>query len=260
MKTYLLLAILILLVVACAPTATPTPDAKATETQIAANIFATQTASAPTATNTPTDTPLPTDTPTLTSSPTDTPTSAPTNTPLPTDTPRPTFTPKPTRPLPTATSSFTRVPKGTPAIIDNGKWQLTYVGEFRDKTIFFYDEGRTAMGVYVTVEFRAKNLQTGTDSMPPAIQLGAIPSINGTAQEPVDVSVEATVNARWEYCGCSLFWDDIDPGQEAVVVATFDVPEATTKLGLVLIVNREPDSHVWSVENVDQIPAFKPKK
>jgi hypothetical protein len=54
----------------CASSATPTPDTQATETKIAANIFATQTANAPTATNTPTIT----------------------NTPSPTSTPRPTLT------------------------------------------------------------------------------------------------------------------------------------------------------------------------
>lgn len=52
---------------ACAPAAapTPTPDAVATETAIASRVFATQTAAAPTATNTPpaTNTPRPTDTP-----------------------------------------------------------------------------------------------------------------------------------------------------------------------------------------------------
>ncbi len=65
---------LMLVLAACspsAPTATPTPipptatalptaDAKATETQIAKNIFATQTASVPTATSTPIATPTPT--------------------------------------------------------------------------------------------------------------------------------------------------------------------------------------------------------
>lgn len=73
------------------PTAIPTPDARATETRIAANIFATQTASAPTLTKTPADTatPLPTNTSTVTLTPSPTNTSTPTSTPLPTNTPRP---------------------------------------------------------------------------------------------------------------------------------------------------------------------------
>jgi hypothetical protein len=91
----LLSVVCILFLPACAvaPTPTPTPvpptpDAPATITQVAANIFATQTASAPTATDTPTSTP----TFTLTFTPTHTPTFTPTHTPTRT----PTFTPSPT--------------------------------------------------------------------------------------------------------------------------------------------------------------------
>lgn len=81
---------------ACAPTPTPTPipipptaDAPATETRIAANIFATQTANAPT----PTATFSPTLTPTKTHTPTATATSTPTNTATPTLTSTPTLVP-----------------------------------------------------------------------------------------------------------------------------------------------------------------------
>jgi hypothetical protein len=88
-----ILTVFAALLLACAPAPTPTPvpptpDAPATITQVAANIFATQTASAPTATDTPTSTP--TFTPTFT--PTHTPTFTPTHTPTRT----PTFTPSPT--------------------------------------------------------------------------------------------------------------------------------------------------------------------
>jgi hypothetical protein len=79
----LLLAALVASACSPAPTPTPTPDAEATGTSIAANIFATQTASVPTATGTPTAT----NTPTLTATPTITNTPLPTNTPPPTDTP-----------------------------------------------------------------------------------------------------------------------------------------------------------------------------
>ncbi len=82
------LALLFLQVSACAPSTTPTPlpptpDVKAIETKIAGNIFATQTASVPTATGTPTATNTPSDTATATK----------TDTPLPTGTPMPTKTP-----------------------------------------------------------------------------------------------------------------------------------------------------------------------
>ncbi len=73
------LALLFLLASACAPSATPTPlpptpDVEAIETRIAGNIFATQTASVPTATATPTATDTPTDTVTATKTDTSLPT------------------------------------------------------------------------------------------------------------------------------------------------------------------------------------------
>ena len=92
MKTLSLLFVVFmagLALAACAPAATPTPtpDAQATVTAIAANVLATETANAPTATDTPTitNTPLPTDTPRPTA----------------TDTPRPsaTDTPRPSTPV-----------------------------------------------------------------------------------------------------------------------------------------------------------------
>lgn len=96
LRSSLLLALLVL-VSACTsatppPTAVPTQDTKALATEIAANIFATQTASAPTLTNTtvstipPTGTSTPTETPTATETepPTYTPTSTATNIPKPT--------------------------------------------------------------------------------------------------------------------------------------------------------------------------------
>lgn len=96
LKKKLFLAPVIVLVMvflsACGPSE---EEQNATATQIAANIFGTQTAEAPTYTPTPlpTETPTPTNTATPTSTPTDTPTATPT--PLPTDTPTVTPTPTP---------------------------------------------------------------------------------------------------------------------------------------------------------------------
>jgi basic membrane protein A len=98
MKKYIwsLLVVTALLLSACG---TSQEDLDATATQIAAEIFATQTAQAPTATPTFTPTPTPTDTPTLTPTPTPTDTPSPTPTPTPTPTPPPTDTPTPTPPV-----------------------------------------------------------------------------------------------------------------------------------------------------------------
>ena len=103
MKTLaVVLSVSILVLLAGCSQAEPTPDTAAVEATVAQRIFATLTASAPTAAPEPTDTqiPAPTDTPAPTPSdapPTATPTQViPTDTPLPptpTDTPEPTATP-----------------------------------------------------------------------------------------------------------------------------------------------------------------------
>ncbi len=81
---------------ACGPSEA---ESKATVTQVAAAVFATQTAQAPTGTPTFTPSPTPTETPTNTPTvpPTVTNTPTPTNTLTPTNTPAPTATPTPTK-------------------------------------------------------------------------------------------------------------------------------------------------------------------
>lgn len=106
---YILLVgiVVIGLLVACGPSE---EELNATSTQIAANIFATQTAEAPTSTNTPTitSTPEPTLTPTSTQTPTNTPTPIPTAT----FTLTPTITPTPTPELPTNLLTLADFPPG----------------------------------------------------------------------------------------------------------------------------------------------------
>ncbi len=96
MKTRAPFATILLLIGVMASACGPSQAAlDATATQVAANIFATQTAQAPTATPTftpsatPTATPEPTSTPLPTHTPTPIPTSTPTHTPVPTPTPTP---------------------------------------------------------------------------------------------------------------------------------------------------------------------------
>ncbi|MCB0201826.1 MAG: SH3 domain-containing protein, partial [Anaerolineae bacterium] len=103
MKTLaVVLSVSILILLAGCSQAEPTPDTAAVEATVAQRIFATLTASAPTATPEPTDTSIPAPTDTPAPSPTDAPPTAtptqviPTDTPLPptpTDTPEPTATP-----------------------------------------------------------------------------------------------------------------------------------------------------------------------
>jgi hypothetical protein len=109
----LVVLLLGLVVAACGPSQAEL-DANATE--IAAQVFATQTAVAPTPTHTPTVTPTATDTPTATLTPTATPTDTPTDTPTPTDTSTPTATPTDTStPTPTATETMAPTPTASAA-------------------------------------------------------------------------------------------------------------------------------------------------
>lgn len=119
MKVLVVLACLLAgaVLAACGPSQAEL-DAQATE--IAASIFGTQTAEAPTSTFTPTPTPTftPTSTPTDTPTPTFTPTPAPTSTPTPTPVP-PTDTPSPVPPTDTPTPvppTDTPVPTATPTL------------------------------------------------------------------------------------------------------------------------------------------------
>jgi len=119
MKKILAFLILILPIAACG--GPPTPDISAVHTQAAEIIYATQTASAPKATDTPTATatPSPTDTatptllpPTPTATDTPIPTVAPTDTPISTPTPVPP-TPTPKGPDGTRQSPLPMGPEGT---------------------------------------------------------------------------------------------------------------------------------------------------
>jgi hypothetical protein len=171
----------------------------------------------------------------------------------PTSTPPVSAAPSP----PAAAPPIPGLPKNATATLQ-GKWQITYVGEFRDKAIYFYDTSKVAFGVWATVQFRVKNLQSGTD------HLGATAGF--VAIDPAgNVIEEAGVSGRaaWMYCGCDTVFSDINPGQEKVIVVTFDVPDGTTSLTIALTTSafsstplREPR---WQVANFDRVPAFKPK-
>ena len=63
------------------------------------------------------------------------------------------------------------------------------------------------------------------------------------------------------YGGYDSIYHDINPGEERVIVVTFDVPEDTKSL---LIAPASSFSNPWTeprflVANFDQVPAYKPK-
>ncbi len=142
-----------------------------------------------------------------------------------------------------------------------GKWEIMYVGDFRDKTLFNYfpSLNKTAMGVWVSIQLRIKNLQPGTDYFGDTYRITALDE-NG---KWYDVDSQAASNAEWQYCGCNDDYDNVQPSESMVIMATFDVPEAmkTLSIGFKQGLGRQAlHSPRFQIENVDQIPAWKPKK
>jgi hypothetical protein len=140
-------------------------------------------------------------------------------------------------------------------------WEMTHVGDFRDKTVFndSPDLNKTALGVWVTIQFRIRNLQ------PAATYLGRDYRFTAIDQDgrPYDEDADASTNAGWQYCGCNDAYDDVQPGQDTVIVVTFDVPEATKTLTIALKQGWSTllmSSPRFRIASVDQIPAWKPKK
>jgi hypothetical protein len=247
---------------ACTPIGLPmmspaTPDARATEARMAMNIFATLTASAPTASSTPAVTVAPPRA----------------NTPVVKNTPRPAATRTATlRPRPTSTSTPVPPPtvdlfadKSLPGPIAKnaltnleGKWEMVYVGDFRDKTVFNSspDLNENAAGVWVTAQFRVRNLQPAVTYLGRDYRFTAIDQNGRIYEEDSD----ATRNAGWQYCGCSDAYDDVQPGQETVIVVTFDVPESTKTLAIAFRQGWSSQlmpSPRFQIVNVNQIPAWR---
>ncbi len=209
----------------------PTPDARATEARIAMNIFATLTASAPTTTRMPTVTVTP---------PRANPSSV-------KSTPRPSST-RTVAVSPQSTSTATRVPSPTKDAVAEinlaapiakntltnleGKWEITHVGDFRDKTVFNEspDLNKSAQGMWVTIQFRIRNLQTAVTYLGGDYRFAAFDQDG----KPYEEDADASRNAGWQYGGCDDAYDNVQPGQETVVVITFDVPEATKTLKIAL--------------------------
>lgn len=170
--------------------------------------------------------------------------SLPTAVPVPTKKPIPTLPPVPP------------VGKDVPTKLAD-KWDITYVGEFRDKVVFFYDTGKSAFGVWATVEFRIRNLQAGSISLGDDFGFVAVDQ-DGKVYED---DFSATTNARWQYCGCSTLFSELAPGQETVIVITYDVPETTKTLTIVptegAFSSKQLAAPRFVINNFDQVPPFK---
>lgn len=188
-------------------------DAQATE--IAAAIFATQTAEAPTvtptgtSTSTPTSTPTPTHTatststptPTHTATPTSTPTSTPTNTATPTPTntatPEPTATPKPTE-------TPTRRPTATPTVT------LTPVPTLEPVALYYRSNPNERLGIFPAHYFNAQELYQNIANLNgylPVLQ-GALNGVSGSESAAACQTYIATYEAILK---SGVFYEDV-PG------------------------------------------------
>jgi cytochrome c-type biogenesis protein CcmE len=344
-KVSLLFAAFVFLfaIVGCAPSATltplpPTPDARATETQIAKNIFATQTASVPTATNTPTNTATPTVTNTLL--PTSTPKPSPTIDPV---ADRMTFGLLDERALKKNPDSFIgtksrmlglissikesngkttfrmstwdnitiqiavnvnypgKLPNlyekdtvivygrvagsssGEPLInaqyVDygneafksetyyaknvpvskSGEWEITYVGEFRDKSLGTATESKNANGIWATIQMRVKNIQADRSAFGSAYRFSVTDQSGKVYADDLIASKLAA-----QYCECAYYDTVVIPGEEIVIAASFDVPETTKELRIGPRASFSSDirpylSYQFLVSDFDQVPPRKMK-
>ncbi len=224
------------------PTLTPMSDLQATETHIAFNIFATQTASVPTATSAPTVT----HTQTMTNTPTNTITPTVMNTPTNTATPTITNTLRPTNiPIPSPTPVLQN---RTVKLFD--QWDVTLISTRRDKTIWGYFGPETAFGTWATVIFRVRNLLTGSSYLGKSFNFQVHADGHLVNYRMFNTSDD---KAEWFYSCCQTAWALVHPNEEKVVLITFDVPEDTQWLQFNFTVGNIPVAPNFLVPDFDQI-------
>lgn len=194
-------------------------DAQATE--IAAAIFATQTAEAPTVTptGTPTSTPTSTPTPTNTATATPTPTHTATATETPTSTPTHTATPTPTNtatPEPTATATPTETPKPRPTATPTPTITPTPTATLEPVTLYYRSNPKEALGTFPARYFNAQELyqnMTNLNKYLPIMQ-GALNGVTGSdsanACQIYTNAYEAILNSGVFYENVPDDWKEID--------------------------------------------------
>ncbi len=217
-RVFIVLVCLLALIVLLACESEEKRNAQATE--IAASIFATQTAQAPTVTPTGTATATPTETPipTSTATPTPTPTATHTATPEPTHTATPepthTATPEPTytaTPEATATATSTPLPPptATPTITPTPTATLEPV------TLWYRSNPNDVLGTFPAYYFDAQALYKNMVKLQEALPVlqgalsGALNGDAGACQSYID-AYDAIMNSGVFYEDVPGDWEDID--------------------------------------------------
>lgn len=184
-------------------------------TQVAHDIFATQTAQAPTFT------PTATATPTATNTPTSTPTETPTATATPTDTPTPTLTPSPTNtptetPVPTDTPTPTQTPTPRPTSPPEPTTPPTAESSGSDYvTIYYQSNPNEVLGVFPERPFDGKALYENMVRMQQSIH-AMLDALNGAGNGDAascatyTQSYESILNSGVFYSDVPGDWQDID--------------------------------------------------
>ena len=210
-----LCSILVLLALNLAGCGPSEAELSAQATQVAHDIFATQTAQAPTFTPTATTTPTATNTPTATPTETPTATATPTDTPTPTLTPSPTNTPTET-PVPTDTPTPTLTP--TPKPTSPPQPTATATAEFSGSdfvTTYYRSNPNEVLGVFPERPFDGKALYDNMVRMQQSIN-AMLSALDGAGKGDAascatyTQSYESILNSGVFYSDVPGDWQDID--------------------------------------------------
>jgi len=208
-------SILVLLALNLAGCGPSEAELAAQATQVAHDIFATQTAQAPTFTPTATATPTSTNTPTATPTETPTATATPTETPTPTLTPSPTNTPTET-PVPTDTPTPTETPTPKPTSPPQPTTPPTADASANDYvTIYYRSNPNEVLGVFPERPFDGKALYDNMVRMQQSINamrnaLDGAGRGDAASCATYVQSYEAILNSGVFYSDVPGDWQDID--------------------------------------------------
>ncbi len=159
-------------------------------------------------------------------------------------------------PTGTATATATRIAAAgfvwQDVTVPIGQWEVTLLSARRDKTIWSGSDPRTASGVWATLIFRIKNLQASTDFIYKSFRPLVWTDLTGK-EKPIQGNYDLEARAQWFYSCCGGILDDVPPGQERVILVSFDVPEKSQALHVEFF-GMDWVPPVFVVPNFAQIP------
>lgn len=164
-------------------------------------------------------------------------------------TPPPSPTPKPA-PVVQRPGMHTRLRLGT--------WEIQAERVQNEKTVYYYDSSKVAMGRYAIVFVLAKNLASGTQSIADTLE-PALKDNKGRIydySDPLTTERMAMIYASWEFSVGKTVFNDINPGEETPLLMLWDVKEDVQSLVLILTDGRTRVE--WDLGDFANIPPYKP--